>query len=158
MPLSKPSPADLDLFSHGETDGFSVPQKQLAIDQAAALLWLATGVTEDPTDPTVLQIVKWAMLDMAWSLLVKTSNKTEIYSPFSSERIGSYSYAKANKQITSGEETGVEWFDAAVSLLNNMDPAAGQGAAWSTSEHVFPQGYEEQRLLEDFPKTDFWGF
>lgn len=158
MSLTKPSAADLDLFSHGELDDFTTPQKSLAIDQAAILLWLATEVTEDPSDESVLSVVKWGILDMAWSLLIKTANKTEVYSPFAGERIGSYSYSKATSQVKSNQATGVDWFDTAVTLLTNLDPAAGMGVAWSTSEQVFPVGYAQQELLENFPKTDFWGF
>lgn len=138
----KPSGADLDTFSHDETAVFTGPQKVQAIDQASVLLWMATKVDAFTGDETLDKIIRWAVLDMAWSLLVKTENKTAMNSPFSSERIGSYSYSKALRQVQAGQGTGVEWFDVAVSLFLGE---AGEGAVWVATEHVFEQPYRTDR-------------
>lgn len=143
MALTLPLPEELDQFSLGATDVFAEDQKTDAIQQAADLLYLATGVTEDPTNATgqILRIISWGLMDMAWKLLVTSENKTEINSPYSSETIGSYSYAKqAAAAIANGMLTGVEWFDAVVKLLNGL---SGESVIWSQSEHVFSQPYCE---------------
>lgn len=134
-----PTSADLSTFSHGETDVFTGPQRVQAIDQAAVLLWIATRIENYTADETIDKIIRWAILDMAWSLLVKTENKTASNSGFNSERIGSYSYSIAMSRVQSSQPTGVNWFDAAVTLLlGEFD----LGAVWSVSENVFSQPYE----------------
>lgn len=143
-----PAPEDLDTFSHGATDVFDAAQKSQAIDMAASLFWMATGLTEYTDVEEVDKIIKWGLLDMAWSLLVKTENKTEQLSGYSSERIGSYSYSMAQKQIQSGHWTGVEWFAAAIMLLLNATD--GAGAVWSTTEHVFEQPYKKDTVEDLF--------
>lgn len=140
MALEPPGSDELDEFSHGSLAAlFTEDQMDMALQQATDLLWLSTRVDEMPDDETVERIVNWGIMDMAWSLLVHTENKTEINSPYSSERIGSYSYSKALDQVRRGNPTGVPWFDAAVGLLTegNSDYAA----IWSTTETVFTSPY-----------------
>lgn len=138
MALTLPDPEELDEFSHGATDSFDDSQKFTALQQAADLLYLATGVETDPENPTVLRILGWGLMDMAFKILITRENQTEIYSPYTSETIGSYSYSKS--RVMAGEVTGVEWFDAIVKLLMG---AMGAGAVWSATEHVFEQPYCE---------------
>lgn len=143
MALTLPETEELDQFSLGSTDIFEVDQKRDAIQQAADLLYLATGVTDDPQDatPQQMRILNWGLMDMAWKLLVTTENKPEINSPYSSETIGSYSYAKqAASAIMNGMLTGVTWFDALVKMLAGIN---NEGVVWSSSEHVFTEPYSQ---------------
>lgn len=135
--LTIPTAEELDDFADNATDDFGTAVKEQAILQAMDLLWLATGVTEQPTDARISRIVAWGILDMAWSLLIKTEAKTEINSPFSSERIGSYSYQKGRQLLTKGLPSGIEWFDTVVALLKGLDEAASM----VSTEHVFSTPY-----------------
>lgn len=147
--LISPTAEALDDFSDNSTDDYGTSLKEQAIQQAMDLLWLATEITEQPTDARIARIVNWGILDMAWALLIKTESKTESNSPFSGERIGSYSYQKtrpvgsygrARQAISKGLMAGVEWFDTAVALLRNPDSEQN----WVTTEQVFTHPYVEQ--------------
>lgn len=92
-----------------------------ALKQAALLLRLATGLTEYPTDPDLLQLAKNGIMDMADKIYLSSplKSKTALAGPFASEVIGTYSYSmkSVSTKIKAGEDTGVLWFDLAVSQL-----------------------------------------
>lgn len=147
-----PTAADLVTFSHGETDVFTVDERNQAIDMASVLLWLATDLEHYTGDATVDKIIKWGILDQAWCLLLHTENKTAQASGFSSERIGSYSYSIAQGRIASGQDTGCGWFDTAVKLLLGA-AGTGAGAVWSSTEWVFTEPFCNDSALP-FPLAD----
>lgn len=93
------------------------------LQQATDLMFIATGLTGDPTDPQMLRIIDTGILAMAYALLIQSPDRPAIYSPFTSEHIGSYSYTRAMAQLTSqvgsGQPTGVGWFDMAVRFFNS---------------------------------------
>jgi hypothetical protein len=138
MSLTLPGADELDDFSHQETDRFDEDQKDFSIQQAADLLFIATGLDEDPTDARTARIVNYAILAMSWKLLDVTDNTTEINSPFQSETIGSYSYSKMMAAISTGQITGVAWFDIAVKFLLGGTDDSG---VWYKSENVFEQPF-----------------
>jgi hypothetical protein len=133
MPLTLPSATDLQNYKEEVSD-------------ADALLWasdlfrLATGITTDPTDEFELRLVKLAILEMAWAIQTKHEDLEESFSPFTSERIGSYSYSKAQQDVAEGRATGISAFDRAV--LYFMAQALG-GVPLTDTEWVFGQGYTE---------------
>ena len=140
MALSPPSIDEYESFVHGE-----MPEDdewaEAALQQAADLFWLATSLTEYPPDAQSVRMIKYAMMEMAQYLLVQDDNKTEIFSPYNSERIGSYSYSKlarADSKIQRNIPLGLFWWDKAV----NMFATANLAAIWSVSEKVIPQPYE----------------
>ena len=109
MALTLPNPEDLQAYINGLTE-------EEAIQQAMDLFVLATGL-DATSSPTEDRIVRLAVLDMAWAIRERHEDREAEFSPFNSERIGSYSYSKAAKAITSGQSTGVPNFDMAVSYF-----------------------------------------
>ena len=145
MALVPPNMFEYDIFVHGE-----LPDDEdwavLALQQATDLFWLATGLAEYPSDPQYSRIAKNAIMEMAQWLLVQDENKTEIFSPYNSERIGSYSYSKlgrAENAIHKNEPLGLFWWDKAISLFYTAD----NSVIWSVSEKVIPQPYEAHELV-----------
>lgn len=100
-----------------------------AIPQALLLFKLATHIV----DPSVLssenqELVRFALLAMADSIHLSAPYQTALASPFNSESIGSYSYSKTAAAVRKGEETGIQWFDLAVSMLSVYDRTTGDFA------------------------------
>jgi hypothetical protein len=157
MALTLPDPEELDQFTQGASDIFSDDAKFVAFQQAADLFYVAAGITDDPTDEYALRILKWGLMDMAYKILITRENQAEIYSPYSSETIGSYTYSKMLSAIQAGLRTGVEWFDIALSLLTG---AANTGAMSVSSEHVFTEPYCEPSLAEQYQRQrpDVYGW
>lgn len=156
MALTLPDPEELDEFTLGASEIFDEDQKLNALQDAADLLYVATGVTDDPTDEYVLRLLSKGLMDMAFKILITKENQTEIYSPYSSETIGSYSYVKqALAAIQQGLMTGVEWFDIIVNLLNR---GKGDGTVSVTSEHVFKEPYCEDDPSGLILRPDVYGW
>lgn len=140
MSLTLPTVEDLYRFWGDEADDSDEVRAELLIELAANLLWLATGLDDDPEDPRLASLVKLAILDMAIYLYINRDNVTAEYSPFSSERIGSYSYSKAfsraSSSVSSANKTGATIFDQLVEYLSYQ--AMG---SWVSSEYVFEPGF-----------------
>lgn len=136
MALDLPTPAELDVLEQPELD------EQTAIQMAADLFVMATGVTDTPTDEVGVRMVKNAILEMAWALRTRHGDMEASFSPFSGERIGSYSYQKASNAIlrkgTTQIKTDVPFFDSAVAYFNQRGRLKGINV---TSEWVFANGY-----------------
>jgi hypothetical protein len=129
MALTVPPIDDLATFQNVEE--VEDPRGEMALQQATDLMAIATGLSEDPTDPIGLRMMSWGILDMSWKILVGFDNREESYTPYSSERIGSYSYSKMLQQAQQGEATGVEFFDSAVAYLTGL--VNGNGSIMSAS-------------------------
>lgn len=154
MSLTPPSSADL-LVHMRESDWVDAEEEAyaaVALQQAADLMQIATGIDTDPTDPLHLRVMKMGMLDMAWAILIQSEDKEESFSPYSSERIGSYSYQKRGPQdIIQG--SGVQWFDYAVNFFLSLGEADGKGLAWIETEQVFTRKADAPEL--DIPPYDY---
>jgi hypothetical protein len=125
MALDLPTPQDLE----ERIDGISAPQ---ALQRAGDLLTVATGLTDMPTDPMEVRLVHEAVLEMAWYLQARHEDQEEQFSPFNSERIGSYSYQKAQAAVQAQVETGVPAFDVAVAYFSRVTLVVD-------TQWVFPQ-------------------
>lgn len=125
---------------------------------AADVLVLSTGLNYVPEPDTSLgRMVKRGIMDLAWWIGTNTDSKDEIYSPFSSERIGSYSYQKATQAATKGDDTGVYFFDLALKyLLESLSERNGLGAITYGSEDIFagPQYVNGQRIADRYIAFD----
>jgi hypothetical protein len=164
MALTPPTVAELGTF-RGEafaTSGAEFDQATMVLQQATDALWVFTGLDEYPSDARVARIVKNAIMDLTLWLLSQVEHRDEINSPFSSERIGSYSYSKMQQASATGN-SGIYWLDLLFRFLKNDE---GDSVPWVSSERVFnPEGYtyEEQRAVDKFrlhdPTADqYWGF
>lgn len=123
-----------------ESLGASSEEVSMHLRIAAALLILATGMraVPDPLSPIGV-IVRSAVLDMAWFIGTSMDDRDAMFSPFSSERIGSYSYSKASKAALSGSDTGVPFFDLALKYFGRDDEDGAAGMFLVSSESVFSQ-------------------
>lgn len=163
MALTPPTIVELEAFRHEEfVDGSSEETWAAdALQQATDALWLTTGLEDYPGDPRAARIARYAIMDLALWLLAQAEHRDEINSPFSGERIGSYSYTKM-QQAQRGEESGIYWLDMFFRLLRQ--PAEEAEGQWVHSERVFnPEGstYAEQQAYEKLHVADPsepWGF
>ena len=91
---------------------------------------LATMQTDDPED---YQLAEFGILAMADYIYLRQPYQAPIAAPFVSERIGSYSYSKAQQEVArnaaalevQGEATGVFMYDSAVRFLAKRSRAGG---------------------------------
>lgn len=114
---------------------------ELCLQQATDLMYIGTGLSEDPVDEADLRIMTSGILEMSYALLSGSEDREARYSPFTSERIGSYSYSKAAQAVMAAENTGVPLFDIAVRHLRSVD--ATNPTTTLRAEQVFPQTYAE---------------
>ncbi len=112
-----------------------------ALRQATFMFKIATCLKEWPDDEDNAQLAEYAVLSMA-SFLVMKQPWAEIENyPLTSEVTMSHSWTRSAgmammNKLKSGEDTGVFWFDMAVSRLGVCD--LGEGAeSLSGSLHVF---------------------
>jgi len=149
MALSPPSMDELATFmgvSESDLDERAEAMLQMATD----LMSLASAATVWP-EGACGRLMTQGILDMAWKLMVDLDHREETFGPYSSERIGSYSYSKMGQQVasslTAGEPSGVPFFDAAVRC------ASGVGNTVSlSSERVFnpdAMTYAESQELDN---------
>lgn len=97
-----------------------------ALPQAVLLFKIGTCLAslDDLTDDQK-QLAQYAILSMADSIHLSQPYAVAVASPFNSESIGSYSYSKVAKAVSTGQETGIMWFDLAVDQLSVCDDING---------------------------------
>lgn len=163
MALTPPTIPELEAFRHESyVDGSQEETwATTALQQATDVLWAATGLEDYPADPRAARIARNAIMELALWLLDQAEHREEINSPFSGERIGSYSYQKM-QQAQRGEETGLYWLDLFFGLLRAPEGDAEEH--WVDSERVFnPEGYtyaeqqEADKILVMDP-SEPWGY
>lgn len=121
---------DISQFSGRSVDEYDPTYSGTALAQATLLFKVATCLTALPDDEVNYELAKAAILAMAEQFVLSQPYAKTVASPFSSETIGSYSYSKAAQHIAAGQDTGVLWFDLAVSRLgvcDEVDNAFGYG-------------------------------
>jgi hypothetical protein len=152
-----PDADDLLLHMRWE-DAFTGKEPDWADDslqRATDLMQVATGLEEDPEDELALRLMTTGILAQAHAIFITGGPDREaLYSPYSSERLGSYSYSKAQQAVVAGLPTGVPEFDFAVNYLTQGDED-NPGPISASAEHVWRQpiaDYEED--LGGFPHRD----
>jgi hypothetical protein len=141
MALTPPTVEELGTFRQLPfADGDETTQAESVLVQATDAVWVHTGLEEYFADERKTRIVKNAIMDLTLWLMSQAEHRDEINSPFSGERIGSYSYQKM-QQAQRGEETGIYWLDLLFTMLKAPD---GADEAWVSTEYVFKTGYCEQ--------------
>lgn len=156
MPLAPPTVDDLQGFSNEEFPDDSHEFLGTLLQGATDAIWIFTGMDEYPSDARLARITRFAIMDLALWLQSQAEHRTEINSPFSSERIGSYSYSKM-QQAQRGEDTGIYWLNLLFMALKA--PGTDGGASWVDSERVFnPEGHDfaTQEFVDRY-KTAAWG-
>ena len=122
-----------------EDEEFTDDESDWAADvlqQATDMMAMAAPLTDDPTDELTLRVVTLGILAMSYALWVRTGDREAMYAPFQSERIGSYSYSKAQiaQAAASGLPTGIAEFDIAVQRVRDEN-----STDWHHKEDVFVQ-------------------
>lgn len=146
-----------DFKGFGDVDYFEVSPDQLNLflRMSADLLILRTGLKKAPDANTPLgRIVSYGIMDLAWFLGTSQDEWTSMYSPFSSERIGSYSYSKTVSSAASKSDIlDAPLFNEACKLLLTQEDAASDilSGISHSSEHVFPDSYAESEMRDNFP-------
>ncbi len=159
MALTPPTVEELGTFRREDfAAGDETTYAGSVLAQATDAVWMTTGLEEYPSDERAARITRYAIMQFALWLMAQDEHRDEINSPFSSERIGSYSYSKM-QQASRGEETGIYWLDMLFSMLRT--PTDGT-QPWATSENVFnPCGLSFEELdgtrTYDFTLHDFYG-
>lgn len=140
-------------------EDFDEPESQITLflSIAADLLILRTGLKKAPQgDTPVTRMVSYGIMDLAWFLGTTSDEWTSMFSPFSSERIGSYTYSKSVSAAQAKRDLlDAPLFDAAChALLNSeqeeVDSGVKHGIGFAT-EHVFPQSFHESNYRDTFP-------
>lgn len=145
-------PTTDDLLAHMNVEEWVPAEEEdfaeLLLQQATDMMSAATGLTEDPEDALALRIMRTGIVDLAFYLYARSEDREALYSPFSSERIGSYSYQKsqADQRIQSGIPVGAEMFDFAVAYLRGLLEEDNLGEVWYEGECVFTRKASEPAL------------
>lgn len=139
MALTVPTVQQLADFKGEEIAPEEVDGALMHLQAAADLMELATGIHQDfPSDTLQYRVMQRGILDMAWYIGTSMEDRDASFSPFSSERIGSYSYSKAQKAVSMKGETGVPFFDLAVSFLIGDERSEYGDGFFVSSEAVMP--------------------
>lgn len=137
MALTVPTQQDLtDFWGDTYPPELTTARANMLLDLATNLMWLGTSLEADPTDTRLANLVKYGILDMAIFMYIQREELDAIYSPFTSERVGSYSYSKMMKNVTEGIDTGVPLFDRVVAYYRDLAMTG-----WTSSEDVMGEGF-----------------
>lgn len=151
-----PTPDDLALFWGDEApteDPNWATMATARLTEAADLFFLVTGLSDVPTtDPRLERLINYAIMDMATKLFER--DPSEANSPYTSERIGSYSYTLKQTAMSGVGTTGVFWWDLVIEALATGN-LAGALALVIDGEEVFSRPFvqfnQEDRLLHPIP-------
>lgn len=113
------------------------------LEMAAVIIELNLGVTSYDRTTPLGKLTFWAIMDLAWYLGTSMEDRDAMFSPFSSERIGSYSYSKAQRSASNGTALGVPFFDMLLDVLLKKDLVDAAAIAWSNSSKLFETDAEE---------------
>lgn len=161
MALTPPTVEALGTFRGEPFAEAETARAEFVLQQATDALWVTTGLDDPPDDPRAKRLMDYALMELTLWLMAQDEHRDEINSPFSGERIGSYSYQKM-QAAQRGEATGLYWLDLFFRLLRA--PGEQAESAWVSSERVFnPDGrtFEEQEAYEKVTLIDPsepWGY
>jgi hypothetical protein len=146
--LTPPDVSELQ-FHMRQSQAFTSQEALYAEDslqRATDLMEMATGIHEDPEDELAYRVMQNGIMSMGHAIYAVSGEDAEaLYSPFQSERLGSYSYSKMQQAVQDRGVTGVPAFDQAVKYFQGLDQAAGGDTSpfGVTAEQVWKQPYTE---------------
>ncbi len=132
-----------------------------SIKQATFLFKILTGLEEFPDSADDAQLAKYGILYMADYLCLMQPHSELLASPKTSETIGSYSYSKsASIQVLSklkaGDDSGVYWFDLAISLLGVSDAKVAASGGLHFFENDYYTYTDEVGRVDVLGPADFY--
>lgn len=121
--------------------------------QATDAFWVFTGLSDYPADLRAARIARYSIMELTAWLISQHENRSEINSPFSSERIGSYSYMKMQK-AQEDSSSGLYWLDMFFRWMRGGDGDAMVASV--SSESVFsPLSFAQQETLRVADQSDY---
>lgn len=159
--MTPPTIPEYEQFTNEETAPSDAGYLTFMLQASADAFWAFTGWSNYPSDERMARITRYALMDLTSWLIAQNEHRDEVNSPFTSERIGSYSYSKMQRASQS-QDSGIYWLDLLFRLLNTQND--GSNEPWVSSERVFnPDGltFEEQNRYEKvtvFDPSEPWGY
>ncbi len=148
--LSAPTTEELAAFTGRDEAGFSAFAAQ-ALAQATLLFSVVTKLTEYPDDTQGDTLARNAILEMADRIYLEQPYAAAKATPYSSETIGSYSYAKGSSaaKAKEGAPTGLLWWDLAIDELSLAERSTVDSGSVSNLErqYVYDDGSETRAIL-----------
>jgi hypothetical protein len=139
MALTPPAPSEFATFKGETFDSSELQAVSMHLQAATDLMEIATGIHQDfPVNTLEWRLLRNGIFDLAWYIGTSMEDRDAQFSPFSSERIGSYSYNKASKAVALQGDTGVPFFDLAVAYLAGSAASDALGGVSVTSYDVMP--------------------
>jgi hypothetical protein len=139
MALTVPAIQDFEAYKGESFDLSEYAAVTMHLQAATDLMEIATGIHQDfPNNTLEYRLMRNGIFDMAWFIGTSMEDRDAMFSPFSSERIGSYSYNKSAKAVSMQGDTGIPFFDMAVNFLAGSAASESLGGVSSTSTHVMP--------------------
>jgi len=92
---------------------------ETALVQSSLLFTIVTEVSEVPDEEDKANLIKFAILEMAYDIYLKQPFVDVKAKPYQSETIGSYSYSIGSHayKAMQGDKTGLMWWDLAISKI-----------------------------------------
>lgn len=146
MALTPPSIESLQVFRQEDFTSDETDWAEYVLSQATDAMWVFTGLDTDPTDARAARVLQNAIMELTLWLMSQIDNRDAINSPFTGERIGSYSYQKMQQaQANPVGGSGMFWLDMLFRLIGMTGDALNglPEGSWASSESVFDQPFHE---------------
>jgi len=148
--LPVPTVAYLAQFTGRDEASFTAFADQ-ALIQSTLLFSVTTNLDEYPDDEDLQQLGINAILEMADRIYLEQPYAAAVASPFQSESIGSYSYAKGSyaAKAKDKERTGLFWWDLAVDQLSLIERSLVASGGIDVFEHdsMYTTGDDDRIVL-----------
>lgn len=145
MALTPPTIDRFEVYKNETFDPSEYESIEEHLQAATDLMELATGIHTDFELGTLeYRTMERGILDAAWYIGTSLEDRDAMFSPFSSERIGSYSYNKMAGAAAMKVDSGIPFFDLAVKYFSGLD--VGGSIMAVSSEAVMPplEWYRDQ--------------
>lgn len=155
--LTAPTVAELSAFKGRDTYG---PFADEALAQATLLFAVLTKRDSYPDDAQGAALARNAIMEMADRFYLSQPHAEILASPFQSETIGSYSYAKVVQQARNNEPTGLFWWDLALDELSLKERSSVSSGAVTVfeNEHMYISGEGRQAVINPADLAESDGF
>src|SRR5689334_17450132 len=111
MALTVPTVERFETYKGETFDPAEYPTVEEHLQAATDLMELATGIHTDFSPGTLeYRTMERGILDAAWYIGTSMEDRDALFSPFSSERIGSYSYNKMASAAALKVDSGIPFF------------------------------------------------
>ena len=152
MALTPPAIEAFEAYKGETFDPDEYDAVEAHLQAATDLMEIATRIhTDFPVDTLEWRVMQRGILDAAWFIGTSMEDRDAMFSPFSTERIGSYSYSKMSNAAALRVDTGIPFFDYAVKYLAGFLGSEFSGIG-VISESVMPG----QDYYRDYPVVWHW--